>query len=76
MPTYKIRNKETEETFEEFMTYSELQEKLKNDPNLVHVLSTPSFITQAGSTLSKTSSGWRDLLGNISKGAPRNKINK
>lgn len=76
MPTYRIRNKKTQETFEEFMTYSELQEKLKNNPDLVHMLSTPSFITQAGMTINKTSDGWKDVLKKVKKGSAKdNKIN-
>ena len=71
MPTYRIRNKKTQETFDELMTYSELQEKLKNDPDLVHVLSTPSFVTQTGGTLSRTDDGWKDVLKKVKSGSGR-----
>lgn len=44
MPTYTIRNKETEESFDIFCTYPELQEMLKNDNNLIHMLSAPALV--------------------------------
>ena len=66
----------TQETFEEFMTYNELQEKLKKDPDLVHMLSTPAFVTQSGMTINKTSDGWKDVLKKIKTGSAKdNTIN-
>ena len=44
MPTYTIRNKETEESFDIFCTYPELQEILENDNNLIHMLSAPAIV--------------------------------
>jgi hypothetical protein len=40
------------------------------------MLSTPSFITQAGMTINKTSDGWKDVLKKVKKGSAKdNKIN-
>ena len=72
MPTYKLRNKSTKENFEVFCTYAELQEKLKADPELVHMLSTPQFITQTGMTINKTSDGWKDVLSKVKKSSTKN----
>ena len=44
MPTYTIRNKETKESFDIFCTYPELQKMLKNDNNLIHMLSAPALV--------------------------------
>ena len=44
MPTYTIRNKETEESFDIFCTYPELQKMLEDDNNLIHMLSAPAIV--------------------------------
>ena len=47
MPTYTIRNKKTQEKFDVFMTWAELQEMLKEDPDLIQQLTTPGFVQAA-----------------------------
>ena len=69
MPTYVLRNKRTDETWEVLCSYEEMKAKLSDD--IVQVLSTPSFITQAGGTLSRTSDGWKDVLKKVKKGSGR-----
>ena len=44
MPTYTIRNKEFGTERDIFCTYNELQEMLKNNKQLVHVLSAPALV--------------------------------
>ena len=44
MPTYTIRNKEFGTEKDIFCTYNELQEMLKNNKQLVHVLSAPALV--------------------------------
>ena len=44
MLTYTIRNSETEESFDICCTYPGLKERLKNDNNLIHMLSAPALI--------------------------------
>ena len=69
MPTYVLRNKRTDETWEVLCSYEEMKAKLSDD--IVQVLSTPSFITQSGGTLSRTSDGWKDVLKKVKKGSGR-----
>ena len=69
MPTYTLKNKETEEYFEVFCNYDDLQNILKEDETLSHVIQAPNMVTMVGSTLGKTSEGWRDLLKSIKKGS-------
>ena len=44
MPTYTLRNKEFGTERDIFCTYNELQEMLKNNKQLVHVLSAPALV--------------------------------
>ena len=44
MPTYTIRNKEFVTEKDIFCTYDELQEMLKKNKQLVHVLSAPALV--------------------------------
>jgi hypothetical protein len=71
MPTYVLKNKETEEHFEVFCTYDDLQNILKEDESLSHVIQAPNMVTMVGSTIGKTSDGWKDLLKSIKKGSGR-----
>ena len=76
MPTYALKNKETEEYFEVFCSYEDLQNILNEDSTLTHIIQAPKLVTQVGSTIGKTSEGWRDLLKSIKKGSGRgNTIN-
>jgi len=76
VPTYALKNKETEEYFEVFCSYDDLQNILKEDETLSHVIQAPNMVTMVGSTLGKTSEGWRDLLKSIKKGSGKgNTIN-
>ena len=73
MPMYNITNTETNETTEEaFTSWNALQEHLRANPHLKQGLSTPEFVSQHGSTLSKTSDGWKDHLNAIKKNSGRN----
>ena len=44
MPTYTIQNKEFGTEKDIFCTYNELQEMLKNNKQLVHMLSAPALV--------------------------------
>lgn len=69
MPNYTLRNIKTRESYIVNCSYIELQEKLKNDPNLVQMLVMPAVIGQHGTTLSKTDDGWKDNLKRIKDGS-------
>jgi hypothetical protein len=74
MPSYTMINIETEEEQEMVLSLTE-REELLNSGKYKQKLSTAKFISQHGSTLSKTSSGWKDLLGKMKKNNPRSNIN-
>lgn len=44
MPTYSFRNKNTGEEFDVFMSISELEQYLKDNPDAEKLLSAPHFL--------------------------------
>jgi len=44
MPTYTIRNKKTQVSYEVFCKYPELQKLLESDPDLVQMLTAPAIV--------------------------------
>lgn len=66
MPTYEFRNTETNETFEKRMKISEREQYLKDNPNIVPVVTAPAF-SYDNSALSgmQPSDGFKDVLKNI-----------
>lgn len=71
MPSYTLRNIKTKEERDVFCSYTELQEILNDDPQLVQKLTTPKIVSGVGSLLSKTDDGWKDHLREIKKGSGR-----
>lgn len=72
MPNYTLRNIKTKESFIINCSYIELQEKLKNDSDLIQMLVMPAVIGQTGSNLGKTDDGWKDNLKRIKEGSAKN----
>ena len=64
---------ETNEEKEMVLSLSEREELLATG-KYKQKLSTAKFISQHGSTINKAGDGWKDVLGKISKGSPRNKM--
>lgn len=69
MPKYTLKDIKTLEEWDVMCSYEQLQVILDETPNTKQVLKFPSMVTQSGSTLSKTSSDWRDHLKRIDKAA-------
>ena len=69
MPNYTLRNIKSQESFIVNCSYIELQEKLKENPELIQMLVMPAVIGQHGTTLSKTDDGWKDNLKRIKEGS-------
>tara|TARA_B100000287_G_scaffold206221_1_gene194522 strand:+ start:4269 stop:4502 length:234 start_codon:yes stop_codon:yes gene_type:complete len=67
VPTYKLRNKKSQEITEVFCNWKELQEMLNGDPDLVQMLTTPKIVSGVGSISKHTSDGWKDHLKEIKK---------
>lgn len=78
MPTYSFRDKNTDETFDRLMTYSQKVEFLQENPHLESViLSAPGIGDPVRLGLKKPDQGFRDVLKNIksNKAYTGNKIN-
>ena len=71
MPTYTLRNKETNETWQVLCSWNDLQEKLK-DPNIEKILAFPKIVTGVGSLQSKVPDGFKDRLKEIKKTSGQN----
>lgn len=77
MPTYRFRNKETNEEFDLFMSMSDREKYLEDNPNLVQTFDTAP-LTVSGVDR-KPDQGFRDLLKDMKKknsgGISRSTIN-
>lgn len=69
MPTYTMHNKDTGETENMFMTVSERDVFLSENPQWEQSLNTPAFVSGSMSTLRRAGSGWKDVLSRIKGGA-------
>ena len=65
MPTYMLRNKRTDETWQVLCTYEEVKKRLSDEVELV--LSTPKFVSGVGNLHSKVPDGFKDRLCQIKK---------
>ena len=72
MPTYTIRNKETEELFDIFCTYPELQEILENDNNLIHMLSAPAIV--GDHVVNRMDGGMKETFSRIAEAHPNSPL--
>ena len=72
VPNYTLRNIKTKEKFIVNCTYTQLQDKLNGDSDLIQMLVMPAVIGQTGSNLSKTDDGWKDNLKRIKEGSGEN----
>jgi len=67
MPTYMLRNKITDETWQVLCTYEEMKKRLSNEIELVPVF--PNIVSGVGNLHSKTDDGWKDNLRRIKAGS-------
>ena len=67
MPTYRFFNKETEEEFEDFMSISQLEIYLTENPMLVQMVNGAPAL-HSGRGMQKPDPAFRDLLKHIKKG--------
>ncbi len=74
MPNYTLRNIKTKEKIIVNCTYTQLQDKLMADSDLVQMLVMPAIVGGIGNSHanSKTSDGWKDHLNRIKQGSGKN----
>jgi hypothetical protein len=66
MPTYVFKNKETDEIIEKFMSMSQREEFLKENPNMESVIGAPALVRDTP----KLPGGFRDVLQKIHGSMP------
>tara|TARA_B100000575_G_scaffold96229_1_gene76674 strand:- start:19677 stop:19916 length:240 start_codon:yes stop_codon:yes gene_type:complete len=74
VPNYTLRNIKTKEKIIVNCTYTQLQDKLMADSDLVQMLVMPAIVGGIGNSHanSKTSDGWKDHLNRIKQGSGKN----
>lgn len=71
MPTYILRNTETDEEYEEFCTWDELEKFLKENPKFQQVPSAPHIVGDHVMGVGpKNDNGWKENLARIAQGHP------
>lgn len=71
MPTYNLKNTETGEVEEKFLSISQMEALVASGKYKVIILTAPGDLGHTDGILSKTSSGWKDLLKTIKKNSGR-----
>ena len=69
MPIYQFRNKITGEEWEEFLSFSGREEKLK-DPEIEQVVTAPAIISGIAGVTHKNDSGFGDMMSRIAAAYP------
>lgn len=75
MPTYEFVNTETNEQFEMFMSISQREEFLTENPHIKTVISAPNIVSHSGGDLySKTPSGFKEVLSKVAEAHPNSTV--
>lgn len=69
MPTYTFRDKTTGEEWDEFLSLSGREERLK-DPNIEQVPVAPAFVSGISGVTHKNDSGFNDMMSRIAAANP------
>lgn len=76
MPVYSMRNNETEEEFEVTLKYVELDQYLKDNPNIQQIFKRfPGMGDPVRLGLRKPDDGFRDALRHVKDNHKKNNIN-
>ena len=74
MPLYDVINSETNEVHEVFMSYSRLQEYLKENTHMRTVPAAPMLVSGIAGITHKVDSGFNDVLNRISNANPHSPL--
>ena len=74
MPTYLFRDKETDEVFESFMSYTERNELLEAHPELEPVMTAPALISGVAGITHKNDQGFNDMMSRIADANPHSPL--
>lgn len=73
MPTYTFRDKTTGEEWDEFLSLSGREERLK-DPNIEQVPFAPAFVSGIAGKTHKNDSGFNDMMSRIAAANPNSPL--
>lgn len=69
MPTYTFRDKTTGDEWDEFLSLSGREDRLK-DPNVEQVPTVPTFISGVSGVTHKNDSGFNDMMSRVAAANP------
>jgi len=70
MPTYLFRDKETDEVWEEFMSYSQRQTFLEENPDVEPVITAPAIVSGVSGVTYKNDAGFNDMMSRVAAANP------
>ena len=73
MPTYTFRDKTTGDEWDEFLSFSGREERLK-DPNIEQVPCAPAFVSGIAGKTHKNDSGFNDMMSRIAAANPNSPL--
>lgn len=73
MPTYTFRDKTTGDEWDEFLSFSGREERLK-DPNIEQVPCAPAFVSGIAGKTHKNDSGFNDMMSRIATANPNSPL--
>ena len=77
MPRYDFKNIKTDKVKEYTMSWKDLDQFKKDNPNLEQVIGTPNMITRRdGDVLKKAGAGWNEVLQKVGENYPDSEVAK
>ena len=76
MPTYDFENTKTGEVFEKFISISDKEKYLKDNPDIRQCVSGINIVGGVSGISYKTDSGWNDNLTRIAEAHPQSNLAK
>lgn len=73
MPTYTFQNKNTDEQWDSVMTYSQMKEYVEKNPEIIHIMGTPSFIGGVSTDSGRLPEGFKDRMRLLKQQNPTSK---
>ena len=74
MPTYTFENKKTGKVFDEYMSMSDRETYLEQNPHIKQIIKSINIVSGTGGM--KNDSGWKDNLSRIAEAHPNSELAK
>ena len=76
MPTYQFLNQETNEVFEDFMSISNKEKFLRENPHIIQTFDTLNIVSGVNNLYSKTDNTWKEVLSKVAEKHPKSNLAK